>query len=175
MRKSIMYILTVMALAAVLTGMTACAGLRTNGTQVTGVTTGAPAGYKSAKGDANELPQTGTVGGYEYSVMKTEYYGEGIRKNRGYYLDTLDEPDAPYFIFVCSGEKSTGGYSIEVSDILVNDRGEMTVVVEETSSSGGMVTEAFTAPYCGVTLKECPADVKVVDIYGNQFDCINDD
>ena len=175
MRKSIKYILTVMVLAAVLTGTTACSGKRANGSQATGSITSASAGYVSAKGSGEELPQTGTVGGYEYSVMKTEYYGEGIRKNRGYYLDTLDEPNAPYFIFICSGEKSTGGYSIEVSDILVNDQGEMTVVVEETSSNGGMVTEAFTAPYCGVTLKECPADVKVVDIYGNQFDCINDD
>ena len=162
MRKIIKTVLAVMAFAAVLPGMTACKEAK-----VTVIS--APVGYVSAKGDAGELPDTGTLGGYEYSILKPETRGQGIKKNRGYYIDTLEELNSPYLLFISMGEKGSGGYEINVSDVLVNDQGAMTVVVEETSPSGEEVTGEMTAPYCGVKLKKCPDDIKVIDIYGNEF------
>lgn len=35
----------------------------------------------------------------------------------GYYIDTLDQPNAPYFVVITSGKKRTSGYGIEVTGI----------------------------------------------------------
>ncbi|MBR2523465.1 MAG: protease complex subunit PrcB family protein [Clostridiales bacterium] len=173
MKRSIRSILSVITLSAVMLGMAACADKKINEPNETNVTVSVPAGYESARGGEQEIPDRGTVGGYEYGVMETGTDGQGIRKNRGFYVDTLDEPDAPYFIFVCSGEKSSGGYEIRISDVWVDSQGEITVVVEETSPAGDAATAVMTAPYCGLQLVQCPESVKVIDIYGNSFSDIS--
>ena len=49
--------------------------------------------------------------GKDYYIMG-EYTGKNFDvTKRGYYFDTLNQPDAPYFYIICMGEKNTGGYS----------------------------------------------------------------
>ena len=36
---------------------------------------------------------------------------------RGYYVDTLNQPNAPYYYIISMGEQNTGGYSIKITDV----------------------------------------------------------
>ena len=53
-------------------------------------------------------------------------------KTAGYHLDTLDQPNAPYFVFITSGEKKTTGYGVQVTNIDVDSSDKMTITVQFT-------------------------------------------
>ena len=70
-------------------------------------------------------------------VENTDYFirGEFTSKylditKRGYYIDTLNQRNAPYFYIICMGEKNTGGYSLKVKEVnKVDEKTE--IIVEE--------------------------------------------
>ena len=131
--------------------------------------------YRSVKEDyKGELPDKGTAGDYAFEILK-EYSFPLMVKERGYYVDTLDEPNAPYFIVICAGEKNTGGYDIKIIDIGLQD-GELWITVEETSPApGDMVTQAFTYPYCVLKLNKMPPKFYVIDKSGKVLSDVNSD
>lgn len=123
----------------------------------------------SARDEKGSLSDSGEVCGFKYEILMKEYY-ESSHKTRGYHMDTLNEPNAPYYYWIFMGERSTGGYSISVYDILSDGAGNVIIKVEETSP-GPMdhVTEAFTYPSCSVSLYPCPVSVSIMDLDGNEF------
>ncbi|SCW41116.1 PrcB C-terminal [Ruminococcaceae bacterium YRB3002] len=122
-----------------------------------------------------DFPSEGKVGDYDYVII-----GEGddaielVNYNRGYYITKWDQAESPYFIVICSGERSTGGYGIRIVDINADDPDCMIITVEETSPAPGtMVTEALTYPYCALALVKRPQEIVVVNTGGVVFE--NDD
>lgn len=105
------------------------------------------------------LKNEGSFGEMSYVIYDCDYY-DSNNNVRGYYINTLNEPDAPYYITICSGMHSTGGYSIEfVSLELKGDT--VTITVKEIAPDiNGTVTEAFTYPSCQISIK--PFNKKLV-------------
>ena len=132
--------------------------------------------YRSVKDNYNGvLPDKGVAGDYEFELYKPDSFGV-MTKERGYYVDTLDEPNAPYFIVICSGEKNTGGYGIKITDLGFQDD-KFLITVEETSpAEGDVVTQAFTCPFCVLKLDKMPARFLVINTNGQVFpDVYSDD
>lgn len=136
---------------------------------VTASGTSGSSSYRSVKDNYNGvLPDKGVAGDYEFEIYEPASFSV-MTKERGYYVDTLDEPNAPYFIVICSGEKNTGGYGIKIADIGFQD-GKLWITAEETSpAEGDIVTQAFTCPFCILKLNKLPPEFSVVNTDGKVF------
>ena len=129
--------------------------------------------YISVKEDKDsDLPVNGSVGDYEYTVLSSSDKSVPTQKNRGYYIDSTEEPGAPCCFIICSGQKSTGGYGIRITDLGINgDR--LYIVAEETSpAEDAMVTEAIDYPYCVLELDRMPESYDVINTSGLYFSYI---
>lgn len=69
---------------------------------------------------------------------------EALKVQKGYAF--WQQEDGSYLIMVSAGEKTTGGYGIEVTSIEDNE-GKTVIAVNETSAEGDMATEVMTYPY----------------------------
>ena len=56
------------------------------------------------------------------------------------------------FIVLNMGEKTSGGYSIGVETAIETDKNIIVTVKETNPEPGGMVTQAFTNPFCVVRI-----------------------
>lgn len=56
------------------------------------------------------------------------------------------------FIVLNMGEKTTGGYSIGVDNIIETDKNIIITVKETNPEPGSMVTQGFTTPFCVVKI-----------------------
>ena len=56
------------------------------------------------------------------------------------------------FIVLNMGEKTTGGYKIGVDTVMETDKNIIITVKETIPEPGGMVTQAFTNPFCVVKI-----------------------
>jgi hypothetical protein len=117
-------------------------------------------------GDVKELGETGTVGDFEYILEGS--MDSGFFLDRGWFLMASDETDE-VILAICSGKKSTGGYSIEIAAIDYKDP-VMTITVKENSPAPDtVVTEAFTCPICYIRFSSLPEEVKVVTASGAEL------
>lgn len=117
-------------------------------------------------GGTKGLNKTGTVGDFEYTLEGS--MDSGCFLDRGYFLMASDETDE-VILAVCSGKRSTGGYSIEISDIDYTDPLMTITVKENTPAPDMMVTEAFTCPICFIRLSSLPEEVKIVTASGDEL------
>ena len=128
--------------------------------------------YVSAKDANGDLPQSGSIGSYEYKLPGRDSY-RSMEKDRGYYIDMLEEENSPYYYVICSGLKNTGGYDIKIVDIGMDGQ-TLIVTVEETSPDPmSMVTEALDYPYCVLMTDKKVASIKIVTAQGYEFKNIN--
>ena len=89
-------------------------------------------------------------------------------RERGVYVNTTAK-DGSVTLFICSGERNTGGYGIHVVSTAKNGN-KYIVTVEETSPApDAVVTQALTYPCCKVTLDGDFEEVKVVNTAGEEF------
>ncbi len=89
---------------------------------------------------------------------------------RGYYIDTLNEPNAPYFYIICMGEKNTGGYSLEVKEVYRTDDNETVVIVKEnTPGKNDMVTQALTYPTLMIEFPTYQEEITIKNTEGVEF------
>ena len=161
-------ILIVAAFAGIIAGCNKTSGETTVNTAASAAAT---SGYTSVRNPDGTLPNKGKIGDIEYQI--TEQNECQYMKKRGYFIDTLDQPNSPYFIFICSGEKSTGGYDVRVVDIATDASGKWLITVEETSpAADAMVTEAFTYPCCVIEVNKVPDEIQIVSTTGAEFDCV---
>lgn len=120
----------------------------------------------SSESESKVLAESGIVGGYEYALEGS--MDSGYFLDRGYFLMSSDETDE-VVLAICSGKRSTGGYSIEISDIDYTDP-LMTITVKENTPTPDMtVTEAFTCPICFIRLSSLPGDLKIVTASGDEL------
>lgn len=105
--------------------------------------------------------------GFECKIIANDNY-DTENSERGY---KTYGSELPYLITICSGERSTGGYSLSVTDVTCEDESDIIITVEEkTPSPFESVTEAVTYPSCTVSLNTYPESITVRDIYGNEFE-----
>jgi len=88
---------------------------------------------------------------------------------RGYYIDSLDEPNAPYYYIICMGTKSSSGYDIKVKEI--NKKNNLTeIIVEEISPEGiALVMPAFTYPKVVVKFPEYQENISIKNTKGEEY------
>jgi len=118
---------------------------------------------------SRELPDEGTVGGYNYRILTHNEYGNLMIDERGYYIDSLDQPNSPFFVVICSGWRATGGYELNITNVDIQGDEFVITVTETAPGPTQMVTQAITYPYCVLELDRLPEDLKVVEANGNEF------
>ena len=104
---------------------------------------------------------------FKYKIYKSDYNNK--YKFKGYYYEELGGDI--YHYVITSGEKTTGGYSIDIKSVTKNEN-NIKVVVHETIPTG-VATTAFTYPYIILELYEKPTNIKIVDDYGKVYKKIN--
>lgn len=110
-------------------------------------------------------------------VEGTDFYvrGEFTGKylditKRGYYIETLNQPDAPYLYIVCMGEKNTGGYNLKVKEVNIID-GKTEIMVEEIAPrEDEMVSMAFTYPTVIVEFPKYQENIIIKNTKNEVFD-----
>ena len=142
-------------------------------TNVTTVQT-IPVGAVVPTDKETKTPDKGSLAGVDYTIVNN---GEnGRERMRGYRIDALEQDNSPIYIMIYSGEKSTGGYSIRITDVYEDSDGYFTVKVEETEPDPtSSVTEALTYPSCMLTVNILPKKLKVIDQNGNEMEKLNKD
>ena len=98
----------------------------------------------------------------KYEIVKE--LPEGINFNKNAKGTEMAEHDGYYYVIVKMGEKSQGGYSIEVVNVEINDKNANIYVKENNPDPTSTVTQAFTVPYIAVKFNLKPS-VKI--IYNN--------
>lgn len=91
---------------------------------------------------------------------------ESKKGTRGY---LVWEEDGSFVIFITSGEKSTGGYSINVKYIEDNEGITKISVEEKSPAPGDAVTEAITYPYIIVKAKGITDNFNIENTKGEKF------
>ncbi len=119
----------------------------------------------------NKSNKTKLTEGTDFYV-RGEFTGKYLDvTKRGYYIDTLNHPDAPYLYIICMGEKNSGGYSLKVKEVNVNDE-KIEIIVEEIGPMGD-VTLAFTYPTIIVEFPKYQEDIIIKNTRGEIFDRLN--
>ena len=116
--------------------------------------------------------KTTLVEGVDYNI-NGEFTGQYLDiTKRGYYIDSLNQPDAPYLYIICMGEKNTGGYSIKVKEInRIDEKTE--IIVEETApGKNDIVTMAFTYPTVIVEFPDYQEDIVIKNTENEVFDLL---
>ena len=113
------------------------------------------------------------VKGTDYYV-RGEFTGEYLDLTKeGYYIDSLNQINAPYFYIICMGEKNTGGYSLNVKEVnKVNDKTEI-IIEEIVPSEGDVVTMAITNPTVIVEFPKYQDDITIKTTDGKIYEKLN--
>ena len=106
--------------------------------------------------------------------VRGEFTGQYLDvTKRGYYIDTLNQPDAPYLYIICMGEKNTGGYSLKVKEVNIND-GKTEIMVEEiVPRDDEIVSMAFTYPTVIVEFSKYQENIIIKNTEGQIFEKLN--
>ena len=104
-----------------------------------------------------------------YGIMGKDEFG-CYNKDRGYYVDMLDQPNSPYFIVITEGTKTTSGADIRISDFGMQDS-KLVIVVEEYKASGEKYT-GLECPCAVLELDQMPAELLIVSTTGEEFNAI---
>jgi TolA-binding protein len=112
----------------------------------------------------NEINNTNTDENKTSNYEIVKELPEGITFNQKTKGAEMAEKDGIYYVIIKMGEKSTGGYSIEVVNVEINDKNANIYVKENNPDPTSTVTQAFTYPYVVVKFNFKP-NVKI--IYNN--------
>jgi len=130
---------------------------------------------KRNKNGFKKFATEGTISGISYTIHDDYNQGNYDYSKRGYYVDTLNQPNAPYYFIITMGEKNTGGYSIFITDIKIDKEKNVEVIVKETEPKpGSIVTMAFTYPACCLELNVPVNNIKIINTDGEIFNLISD-
>ena len=121
-----------------------------------------------SKNDKTKLTE-----GVDYNVIG-EFTGKYLDiSKRGYYIDTLNQPDAPYLYIICMGERTTGGYSLKIKEVDVIDEKVEVIVEEITPAKGENVTMAITRPTIIVDFPKYQEKIIIKNTKGEVFERLN--
>lgn len=93
---------------------------------------------------------------------------EKVKKERGFAF-TADDKTGYIYIAVFMGEKPTGGYSIEVTDVSDSEGRTGVLVKEVEPKKVDIVTQVLTQPYTIIKAKGITANISVENEKGEAF------
>lgn len=132
---------------------------------------GSQAGGALDMAPGDPVESSGSENGLNYLIEPASQSGDLSGSEPGFYLFQAAEDEYPYKVLINAGEKNTGGYDIQITDI-VYDGTEAVIIVEEiTPAIDDAVTQAFTYPCCGVSFDTLPKSIRVVTTAGDEFPC----
>ena len=128
--------------------------------------------YTSVKDPDGSLAQQGKIGDTEYKILSKESYG-CYNKDRGYYIDQLEQLDSPYFIVITSGSKTVDGHDINIVDLGM--QGSTIVIVVEEIDNAGTTFQSPEAPCCVLEVDHdhYPTELLIVNTNGEVFNQIS--
>ena len=93
---------------------------------------------------------------------------------RGYYVNTYKMPDSPWYYIITMGEQSTGGFSLEISEVKIDENNNVEVIVKEKEPKRGeAVTTALTYPSICLEFNKKPNSISIVNTNGAAFKALN--
>lgn len=81
-------------------------------------------------------------------------------KTKGYTVESIKNKTT---VTIAMGEQNTGGYSVEVSKIKINNDDVTIYVIEKTPGEDEVVTQAFTYPTTTIEFDKISGDIKVIN------------
>lgn len=121
----------------------------------------------------NKSDKTKLTAGIDYNVIG-EFTGKYLDiSKRGYYIDTLNQPNAPYFYIICMGKKNTGEYSLKVKEVNAIDEKVEIIVDEIVQDEGETVTMEITNPTIIVEFSKYQENIIIKNTKGEIFDKLN--
>ncbi len=98
----------------------------------------------------------------KYKIIDTVDNYDSEYVDRGYHVE--EEEDGNYLITVAMGSRNTGGYSIKIKDVVINDNDVLIYVKETSPQADSVVTMAFTYPIAKVELLFKPGKIEVQNV-----------
>lgn len=81
-------------------------------------------------------------------------------KGFGYYIDSLNQPNAPYYYIITMGPKNTGGFYLKVQNVSFDDDENVLVTVQEIfPDTQDNVTDALTCPSVVIEFSHAPRSI----------------
>ena len=107
--------------------------------------------------------ETMTVNSFDIEITHIPFakYQVDLLAKNDYYIDALDEPDSPAFVFIGPAGKS---FCREIVDIQADDSQNVTITVRTASAD---ILGSNKYPITQVTIYPFPASVTVVDDNGH--------
>ena len=127
----------------------------------------------SSKQDSEllSIEKTGVISGVQYSINNNCIKD---REEKGYYVDTYNQPDAPYFYMIYLGKRYTGGYSLEIVDLDIDNELNVDVLVKESKPCKDCIVEqVITYPCINLKLNKKANTISIKDTDGNIFNELN--
>ncbi len=125
--------------------------------------------FTSVKDAEGNLPEKGKINDMEYSILSKDQFG-CYNKDRGYYIDMLEQLDSPYFIIISAGKEAPSGTDIRIADFGMKDS-TLVIVVEEYMDSKAEYKD-LNCPCAVLEVTQMPADLLIVSTTGEQFNAI---
>ncbi|MBQ6323619.1 MAG: protease complex subunit PrcB family protein [Bacilli bacterium] len=99
-----------------------------------------------------------------YTILESNEYASKY-KTRGYYIE---ENAGKVLVTIAMGEKNTGGYSISITDVEVNNNSATIYIKEKIPKDEDIVTMAFTYPIARIEFNEMPTKISVYNLDNNE-------
>ena len=110
----------------------------------------------------------GTISNITYKIH--DNYNNYTVSRRGYYIQSENGQKAPYYCVISMGQRNTGGYSIFITDLKIDEYNNVEVTVHETSPKfNEITTQAFTYPACCLELNTLPNNILIKNTNGEVF------
>ena len=105
----------------------------------------------------------------DYTIDNTYPVNNMDLTKRGYYIDSLNEPDAPYFYIISLGNKSVEMYTLKIKEVTrVNDKTE--IVVEEVApTQEQMAQEGFKYQAIVVKFPKYQENITIKNTTGEEY------
>lgn len=123
----------------------------------------------SLKEQYGSLPDSGTVGDIQYRILEQNSFSL-YESKAGYYVDTLDQPNSPYYIVITSGPTKYEKAEISIVDLGM-DGTTLHILVRETDGTGGPSGSTFS-PTCALELDHMPENIQINGENGKVFNLI---
>lgn len=102
---------------------------------------------------------------YEINNKSEDYLSEYSEK--GYYIDNTD---GQWNYIIAMGGRNSGGHSIEITNVEIDEKNNVKVTVKENSPGlKEFVSMAFTYPNCELKLSGKPNSITIKDVNGNKY------
>lgn len=119
------------------------------------------------------IEEEGIISNIKYKIHNNFSQGRYDYSKRGYYIDTENRPNAPWFYIITMGTKNSGGYSIEIVDLEIDKDKNVKVTVKENTLDDETVTMALTYPAVCLELSEYANSIEIINTNGEVFQKLN--